>query len=123
MGALLDYFRAHGVELLTAGDANIRARGPLTDELRAAIRAHKPAIVAELASTTAPAADPAVERRRARALAMLNNESAWQIGVVAEAGEPAHVTIAARGVAVGELEVRGYGGLALLALLEQHGHA
>jgi len=44
---------------------------------------------------------------------------------VAEAGNPAHVTVAIRNVAVGELEIPGerYDGLALLALMNEYGHA
>ena len=48
MGALLDRFAAEGVQIEAAGDGKLRASGQLTGTLRAAIRAHKPAILAEL---------------------------------------------------------------------------
>jgi len=49
---------------------------------------------------------------------------ALQIAVVAEAGA-AHVTVAVRGVAVGDLEIpaESYDGFALLALMNQYGNA
>jgi hypothetical protein len=124
MGALVDHFAAAGVRIELAGGGNVRASGALTHELRAAIRANKPAILAELAANDA-AIDPGTERRKARALRMLEEEPARRIAVVAEAGDPAHVTVAIRGVAVGELEIPAerYDGFALLALMEQHGHA
>jgi hypothetical protein len=50
MGAGLDRFLAAGIEFEPADDGLLRAFGALTDELRAAIRAHKPAILAELAN-------------------------------------------------------------------------
>src|SRR5690349_6666750 len=50
MSALLDHFRAAGVHFEPIGDGNLRAVGTLTNEIRAAIRAHKPAILAELAT-------------------------------------------------------------------------
>ena len=49
MGALLTQFAAAGVRLESSDDGNLRAVGALTDELRTAIRAHKPALLAELA--------------------------------------------------------------------------
>ena len=45
MGALLDELAAHGVRVEPSGDGNVRAHGPLTDNLRTAIRTHKPAIL------------------------------------------------------------------------------
>ena len=69
--------------------------------------------------------DPGAERRRNRALALLDAEPTRQIAVVAEAGDPAHVAIAIRAAAVGELEIAAecYDGFALLALMVQYGHA
>jgi hypothetical protein len=77
---------------------------------------------------TAPkieAIDPAVERRRDRALAILADEPDRHIAVIAETGDPAHVTVAVRGVAVGELDIPAehFDGFALLALMQQYGHA
>ncbi|HLY05192.1 MAG TPA: hypothetical protein VKR31_05540 [Rhizomicrobium sp.] len=68
--------------------------------------------------------DPDAERRRNQALAILARQD-QRVAVVAEAGNPAHVTVAIRGVAVGELEVPGerYDAFALLALMQQYGHA
>ncbi|MGI8894946.1 MAG: hypothetical protein ACR2HE_04730 [Casimicrobiaceae bacterium] len=53
MPALLDRFRAAGIELVPYDDGTkLRAFGELTDELRQAIRASRPAILAELAVAT-----------------------------------------------------------------------
>ena len=92
--------------------------GPLTDALRATIRDNKAAILAELGANE-PAIDPDVERRRERALAILTEQPERQVAVVAEAGDPAHVVVAIRGVAVGELTIPAerFDGFALLALL------
>ena len=124
MGALLDHFAAEGVSIEAAGNGNVRARGPLTDALRATIRDNKAAILAELAANE-PAIDPDVERRRAKALAILAEQPDKHVAVVAEAGDPAHVAVAIRGVAVGELTIPAdrYDPLALLALMNDHGHA
>ena len=51
MGHLVDRFRAVGVEFVPMDDNLLRAVGDLTDELRQEIRANKPAILAELATT------------------------------------------------------------------------
>jgi hypothetical protein len=69
--------------------------------------------------------DSGVERRRNRALALLDAEPTRLVAVVAESGDPAHVAIAIRGAAVGELEIapERYDGFALLALMNQYGHA
>jgi hypothetical protein len=124
MGALLDQFSAAGVQIAASDDGKLRAHGPLTDELRATIREHKTAILAELAANDS-VADPDVERRRNRALAILADEPERHIAIVAEQGDPAHLTVAVRGVAVGDLEIPAerYDGFALLALMQQYGHA
>ena len=64
--------------------------------------------------------------RRNRALAILGEQPERQIAIVAEAGDPiAYVTVAIRGVAVGDLEIPAerYDAFALMALMEQCGHA
>ena len=143
MGALLDQFTLAGVQI-EASDGKLRAHGSLTDEFRATIREHKAAILDELAandagglpdndtragahamSDDAAPVDPDAERRRNRALAILAEEPERHIAVVAEAGNPAHVTVAIRGVAVGDLQIPAerYEGFALLALMQQYGHA
>ena len=124
MGALLVHFAVDGVTIEAAGDGNLRVRGPLTDTLRATIREHKAAILAELAANE-PVVDPDVARRRSRALAMFAEQPGRHVAVVAEAGSPAHVTVAIRGVAVGDLEIPAerYDGFALLALMQRYGHA
>lgn len=61
MGALLSNFASEGVHIEAAGDGRLRAHGPLTDELRTAIRANKRAILAELAAN-----DVALSARRWR---------------------------------------------------------
>jgi hypothetical protein len=130
MGALLDQFAAEGVRIEATGDGTLRAYGRLTDRLRSAIRAHKPAILAELAAANDELPEredcgPDVMQRRRRALAILAEQPERQIAVVAEPGDPAHVTVAIRGVAVGDLEVPAerYDAFALLALMETYGHA
>jgi hypothetical protein len=50
MGALLEQFHAAGIRFETEKAGDLRAFGVLSDELRIAIRAHKPAILAELAA-------------------------------------------------------------------------
>lgn len=72
------------------------------------------------ASDAREAIDPDVERRRDRALAMLAEQPDRRIAVVAEPGDPAHVAIAIRGAAVGELQIpsRRFDAFALLALLD-----
>ena len=69
--------------------------------------------------------DPAVHRRRVKALALLDADPQREVAIVAEAGDPAHVAIAIRGVAVGEIEVAAdrYDGFALLALMQTRGHS
>ena len=124
MGALLDEFTAAGVQIEPAPGGNVRVRGPLNEQLRAAIRANKPAILAELAANDSTG-DQDTLRRRAKALAMLDANPGREIAVIAERGNPAHIAIAIRGVAVGEMEIPAerYDGFALLALMQQHGHA
>jgi hypothetical protein len=132
MGTLVDQFAAAGVKIEAAGDGKLRASGALTDELRTAIRAHKPAILAELAANDPgieATIEPDIARRRAKALALLDQEPSRRIAVVAEAPQPGeavgHVCTAIRCVAVGELEVPAdkYDALALLMLLGQYGSA
>ena len=95
----------------TAGESPKSPKSPNTHEL-------------DKASSYIPT-DPDVERRRAKALALLDADPERQIAVVAEAGDPAHVAVAIRGAVVGELEIGAdrYDGFALLALMQQHGHA
>ncbi len=133
MGALLDQFAADGVRIEAVGDGKLRALGRLTDTLRAAIRAHKPAILAELEAANAEYCDaPAREdcdertvRRRSRALAILAEQPERQLAVVGEPSDPAHVVVAVRGVAVGELTIPAdrYDAFVLLALMQTHGNA
>ena len=125
MSALAQLIAA-GVQVEALPDGKLRATGNLSDAARALIRAHKPEILAELAAANDPAdGDPAVASRRARALALLDADPGRRIAVIAEAGDPAHVAIAIRGVAVGELTVPAdrYDAFALLALMQQHGTA
>ena len=70
------------------------------------------------------ASDSDVLRRRARALALLDADPGRHIAVIAEAGDPAHVTVAIRGVAVGDVTIPGekFDVFALLELIEQYGH-
>jgi len=58
MGALLDQFAAAGVRFERGEVGHLRALGTLSDELRTAIRTHKPAILAELAANDAGTASP-----------------------------------------------------------------
>lgn len=125
MGALLDHFADAGVQIECGDDAGtLRVHGPLTDALRASIRGHKAAILAELAANDA-AVYPDVERRGWRVLAMLAEQPERHIAILAEPGDPAHVTVAIRDVAVGELTIAAdrYDGFALLALMNEYGHA
>jgi hypothetical protein len=69
--------------------------------------------------------DPGARRRRTKALAILATEPARCLAIVAEAGNPARVTIAIRGGSIGELTIPAekYDAFALLALMQQHGNA
>jgi hypothetical protein len=98
-------------------DGFVGTSPPILSEYLQGARAHS------VANDSGPGPD--VERRRALALALLDAEPDRQIAVIAEAGDPAHVAIAIRGAAVGEIEIAAdrYDGFALLALMEQHGHA
>ena len=124
MTAFLKRIAAAGIQIEAVGD-KLRATGLLTDELRALIREHKPAILAELAAANDGCPDAAREGRRSRALAMLATDPERRLAVVAERGDPAHVTVAVRNVAVGDIEIAGdrYDAFALLALMQQYGHA
>jgi hypothetical protein len=53
----------------------------------------------------------------------MDADPARQIAVIAEAGDPAHITVAVRGVAVGDLEIPAerYDAFALLTLTEHRG--
>lgn len=64
---------------------------------------------------------PSVARRE-RALKMLSEQPERQITLVAQAGNPALVTVAIRGVAVGDFEIPGehYDPFALMTLLQEH---
>lgn len=121
---LLNHFAAAGIRFERAKGGTLRALGPLTDELRTAIRANKPALLEELAANE-PDVDPDVERRRSRALAILAEHPERRLAIVAEAGDPAHVAVAVRGLAVGDLEIpkEKYDAFALLGLMQQYGHA
>jgi hypothetical protein len=68
--------------------------------------------------------DSGVLRRRLKALADLAEYPERRIAVVAERGDPSHVTVAVRDVAVGDFEIpaESFDGFALLALIRQHGH-
>jgi len=83
-------------------------------------RSAAPPIADNDASIAPDVVAPDVGRRRARALALLDAETMRRIAVIAEAGDPAHVTVAVRGVAVGDLEITAerYDGFALLALMQ-----
>ena len=69
--------------------------------------------------------DSGVRRRGLKALADLAKHPEQRVAVVAECGSPAHVTVAVRGVAVGDIEIpaESYDGFALLALMNQYGQA
>ena len=64
-----------------------------------------------VAADVTPALDPTAQQRAARALAMLDADLSRRIAVVAEPGNPAHVTVAVRGVgaAVGRVGSTGIG--------------
>jgi hypothetical protein len=67
MGTLLDQFATAGVRFERGDVGNLRALGTLTDQLRTAIRSHKPAILAELAANAAGTAS-AGQRQELREL-------------------------------------------------------
>jgi hypothetical protein len=63
------------------------------------------------------------ERRRVKALALLEQYPDWRIAVVVEAGSPAIVGVAIRSIAYGEVEIPAeqYDAFELLALMDRHG--
>ena len=75
-------------------------------------------------TTNDRAIDPDTARRRSRAIALLDAQPKRHIAVIAEAGDPAHVTVAIRGVAVGELTIPAdrFDALALMNLVDSYGH-
>ena len=97
-------------------DGFVGAAVAITQNIRAAAGDH---------TTNDRAIDPDTARRRSRAIALLDPQPNRHIAVIAEAGDPAYVTVAIRGVAVGELTIppERYDGFALLALMQQYGHA
>ncbi len=125
MGALLERFAADGVEFEPEADGQLRARGRLTDELRAAIRANKPALLAELAEKQAGGEAIEVMERRSRALAILAEHPERHIAIIAQTGDPAIIGVAVRCVAYGELEIspERHDAFALLELMGVHGNA
>lgn len=64
MGALIDRFRAAGIVLTALPGGRLQAAGPLTDALRATIRARKPDLLAELAANDSATTVQAAELRR-----------------------------------------------------------
>ncbi len=78
---------------------------------------------AQEAPSVSPAPD--VARRRSRALAILAEHPNQRIGVIAEASSPAHVTVAVRDLAVGDLEIPAerFDAFQLLALMQTYGTA
>jgi hypothetical protein len=64
MGALLQQFAASGVRFELSDDGRLDAIGPLTDVLRADIRAHKATIVAELTAANQTEEFDAIDDRR-----------------------------------------------------------
>ena len=63
MAALLNQFTAAGGRFERGEAGNLRALGALTDELRTAIRANKPAILAKLAANDSGTATPRATAR------------------------------------------------------------
>lgn len=80
-------------------------------------------VATEQRSATDAPADPDTERRRARAVALLEANANWKRAMVVEARPPPVLGVAIRGVAYGEIELRAdYDPALLLALIEQHGN-
>ena len=96
------------------------ARGALTDN---AASDGEPKCAVTAADRGEVAADPATERRRAKALALLAEHLNWRRVVIAEAGDPVIVGIAGWGIGYGELEIPAgaYDVATLLALLDTYG--
>lgn len=122
MSSLLYEFATQGVTLEASGDGKLSATGNLTGATRAPIRAHKAELLAELPAANNQTVEPAVLRRRTRALATLAEHPEQRIAVVAEHGDPAYIAVAIRGAAVGELEtpVSKHDAFRLIELIQQH---
>jgi len=87
-----------------------------------AILAENPAPAANDAQAHESTPDPEVERRCAKALALLADYPNWRRVVIVEAGAPTIIGIAIRGIGYGEFEipVDRYDALALLELLDRY---
>jgi hypothetical protein len=68
------------------------------------------------------ALDPEVERRCAKALALLADNPNWRRAIVVEAGDPVIVSVAIRGIGYGEIEIAPdrYDPLAIIELLDRY---
>jgi hypothetical protein len=112
--------RESGLTIKMDGDAlRVSPKDALTDETRALIRAHKAELLDALSTP-----DPATERRRVKALAMLDADPKLRIALVVSDpdSDPVLVTIGIHQVAVGEIEIPHayYNPVTLMELLDQH---
>ena len=105
MGALVDQFAAAGVRFERGEVGNLRALGALTDELRTAIRTHKPAIVAELAANDAGTANPGQrqELRELIAIILARDTEAERTETLAVACADPHAALTSFRILVAEL--------------------
>jgi len=119
MGApdILTQLRAQGLSLTAEGGGTIRAepRTALTDEARALIRDHKPALLTLLA----------IEARRQRVIALLQADPERRMAVITDIdSEPDHVivTVGIRDQATADLAIprSRYDGIRVLELIQLH---
>jgi hypothetical protein len=70
----------------------------------------------------AQSGDACTKRRKSKALSLLADHPNWRRVIVVEAGDPAILSVAIRGVGYCEIEISAdYNPALLLALLAQHG--
>ena len=125
MPALLDRFRSAGIRFEAIAEGELCARGLLTDELPAAIRAHKAAILIELANAAnehpwREQPDGADRRDKTPARSAVN--PTLKRAFVLERADPMILGVPIRGIGYGELEVRAArcDPRGLLVLFEEH---
>jgi TubC N-terminal docking domain len=109
---ILEALRAHEAQVMVDdGDLVIRRdAGPLPDDLLAELRTHKPELLEFLTANACdePLSDPAMEARRQRVLAMLDNNPGIKRAILTDTEadpESVIVTIGLRDQATAELAI------------------
>ena len=127
MAALARSIAAAGVQVEALRDGKLRVTGNLTDATPSANSRPQAGHSGRAGRRKRPAiGDAAVLRRRSRALSHARRRARVGISLSSPKRATRHTSpIAIRGAAVGELTIPAerYDAFALLALMQQHGHA